>query len=71
MKTKIIIYSDGTATVAGSMLALEREATGEKAVKFGWLEVDLPPHRKGGDENEWQAALSQVCRNAAKKARLL
>jgi len=71
MKTKIIIYSDGTATVAGSMLALEREATGEKAVKFGYLDIELPPYHKGGDENEWQAALSQVCRNAAKKARLL
>ena len=71
MKTKIVIYRDGTATVAGSMLALEREAAGEKVVKFGWLEVDLPPYHKGGDENEWQAALSKVCRDAAREARLL
>lgn len=71
MKTTILIYRDGTATVAGSFLAMEREAAGEQAVKFGWLEVDLPPHRKGGDENEWQAELCKVCRNAAKAARLV
>ena len=63
--------SDGTATVAGSMLALEREATGEKAVKFGYLDIELPPYHKGGDENEWQAELCRVCHDAARVARLL
>ena len=71
MKTKIVIYRDGTATVAGSMLAMEREAKDEKVVKFGYLDISLPLHQKGGDENEWQAALCKVCRDAAKKARLL
>lgn len=71
MKTKIVIYADGTATAAGSLVAMEREAAGEQAVKFGWLEVDLPPYHKGEDENEWQAKLAAVCQKAAKKARLL
>lgn len=71
MKTKIVVYRDGTATAAGSMLAMEREAKGEKAVKFGYLDISLPLHQKGGDENEWQAALCKVCRDAAQKARLL
>ena len=71
MKTKIIIYADGTATAAGSLVAMEREAKDEKAVKFGWLDVDLPPYHKGGDESAWQAALSKVCRDAAREARLV
>jgi len=71
MKTKIVIYADGTATAAGSLVAMEREAAGEQAVKFGWLEVDLPPYHKGGDESAWQAQLAAVCQKAAKKARLL
>ena len=70
MKTKIVIYADGTATVAGSLVAMEREAAGEQAVKFGYLDIELPPYHKG-DENEWQAALSKVCRDAAREARLL
>jgi len=71
MKTKIVIYADGTATAAGSLVAMEREAAGEQAVKFGWLEVDLPPYHKGEDESAWQAKLAAVCQKAAKKARLL
>ncbi len=71
MKTKILIYRDGTATAAGSLVAMERDAAGEQAVKFGYLDIELPPYHKGGDENEWQAALSKVCHDAATKARLL
>ena len=71
MKTKIVIYADGTATAAGSLVAMEREAKDEKAVKFGYLDIELPPYHKGGDENEWQAELCRVCRDAAREARLL
>lgn len=70
MKTKILIYRDGTATVAGSQVAMERDAAGEQAVKFGYLDIELPPYRIAG-ETEWQAALSKVCHDAAKEARLL